>query len=53
MERIKASVKGVDSEAWDMLRQLRIDESRFMGAILSDCIRLYWEDQYEEELEAD
>ncbi|MFV1808828.1 hypothetical protein [Phaeobacter sp. Ax4a-4a] len=46
MERKKVTVKGVDKDAWEMLKQLREIEQRFVGAILSDCIRDYWEDGF-------
>ena len=49
MERKKVTIKGVDPEAWDILRHLRELEQRFNGAIISDCIRAYWENSYEHE----
>ncbi len=49
MERMKVTVKGVDQDAWALLRELRLLEQRFCGAILSDCIREYWENSYVEQ----
>lgn len=45
-DRKKVTVKGVDREAWDLLIQMRQDEQRFCGAVLSDCIIAYWEQEY-------
>ena len=49
MQRKKVTVKGVDVEAWVLLKVLQQEERRYLGAILSDCIRLYYDS---EEIEA-
>jgi len=48
MERKKVTVKGIEAEAWERLRQMREVEQRFCGAILSDAIMEYWANGYEE-----
>ena len=48
-DRKKITVKGVDQDAWELLLQLRQIKQRFCGAILSDCIRMYWDADIEEE----
>ena len=45
----RITVRSVDEEVVEMLRELRDDEGRFMGRILGDAVRNYWEDQYEDE----
>ena len=49
MDRKKVTVKGVDTEAWDILLHLRQVEQRFCGAILSDCIREYYACEHDED----
>lgn len=39
--REKVTIRGVDTEAWDALRQMRSDEQRLMGAIVSEAILDY------------
>lgn len=48
MERKKVTIKGIDKDAWEIVKELREIEQRFVGAILSDCIRQYWDDGYAE-----
>lgn len=47
--RKNVTIKDVDSDAWTMLLQIRAEERRFTGAIIGDCIRMYWESIYFEE----
>lgn len=42
MSRKILTVKGVDIDAIEMLAELREEERRYAGAILSDAIREYW-----------
>lgn len=46
--RKKITVRNVDEEAIDMLAELREEERRFAGAIVSDAIREYWGAIFEE-----
>lgn len=46
--RKKITVRNVDEEAIDMLAELREEERRFAGAIVSDAIREYWSTIFEE-----
>lgn len=50
--RKRATIRGIEADAWEMLECLRDEERRFTGAIISDCIRHYWEATfvYEDEL---
>ena len=48
--RKKVSIKGVDQDALEMLSELRAEEQRFMGAIVSDAIRMYWDSVFDNEL---
>ncbi|UTS82231.1 hypothetical protein [Phaeobacter piscinae] len=41
--RKKISIRQVDEDAIEMLAELREEERRFSGAIISDAIREYWE----------
>lgn len=41
--RRKISIRHVDDEAVEMLAELRAEERRYAGAIISDAIREYWE----------
>ena len=45
----RITVRAVDEEVIDMLSQLREEEGRFIGRILSDAVRDYWDDRAEEE----
>ncbi len=45
----RITVRAVDDEVIDMLRELREEEGRFIGRILSDAVRDYWDDRAEEE----
>jgi len=47
MNRQRVTIKEVDSDCWLMMKQLRDEERRFMGAIISDAIRCYWETIFE------
>ncbi len=47
--RNKVTIRGVDIEAWDALRQMRSDEQRLMGAIVSEAILDYRDRFYVEE----
>lgn len=47
MSRQRVTIKEVDSDCWLMMKQLRDEERRFMGAIISDAIRGYWETIFE------
>ncbi|MBO9406181.1 hypothetical protein J7399_01980 [Shimia sp. R9_1] len=49
--RKKITVRNVDEEAIDMLAELREEERRFAGAIVSDAIREYWGATFEEALD--
>ena len=46
-ERKKVTIKGVDNDAWELLRRIREAEQRMLGAILSECIYEHWERHYE------
>lgn len=45
----RITVRAVDEEVVDMLSQLREEEGRFIGRILSDAVRDYWDERAEEE----
>jgi hypothetical protein len=49
--RKKITIRGVDESAIQMLADIREEERRFVGAIVSDAIRIYWEGifEYDEE----
>lgn len=49
MLKKRITVRGVDEDVVDMLRQLREEEGRFTGHILCDAVRHYWDQEYEEE----
>lgn len=42
MDLKSITVKGVESRAHEQLVELRDYERRFIGAILTDAIRMYW-----------
>lgn len=46
--RKRISIRHVDDDAIDMLAELREEERRFAGAIVSDAIREYWNATFEE-----
>lgn len=48
MLKKRITIRAVDEEVVDMLRELREEEGRFIGRILSDAVREYWETQEEE-----
>lgn len=50
--RRKVTIKGVDVDAWDALKQMREEEQRLLGAIVSEAILDYQSRYYSEE-EAD
>lgn len=41
--RKKVTIRGVDVEAWNVLKQMRYDEQRLIGAIVSEAILDYRE----------
>ncbi len=45
--RKRISIRHVDEDAIEMLAELREEERRFVGAIVSDAIREYWEAIFE------
>ena len=47
MMRKRITIKGVDQDAIAMLGDLRVEERRFLGAIVGDAIRQYWESVFE------
>ena len=49
----RITIRAVDDEVIDMLRELREEEGRFIGRILSDAVREYWFDKEEEDEETD
>lgn len=51
MMRKKITVRQVDEEAIEMLAELREQERRFAGAIVSDAIREYWEETFGEHVD--
>jgi len=51
--RKKLSVRQVDEDAIEMLAELRDEERRFSGAIISDAIREYWEAVFADDDEAE
>ncbi|WP_162653314.1 hypothetical protein [Lentilitoribacter sp. Alg239-R112] len=50
MLKKRISVRGVDEEAIDMLNELRDEEGRFIGRILSDAIYEYRETRDDEDI---
>jgi len=40
------TIKNVDSETAEMLRDIRLDERRQLAVILADCVRSYWDCTY-------
>lgn len=46
--RKRISIRHVDDDAIEMLAELREEERRFAGAIVSDAIREYWNATFEE-----
>lgn len=49
MLKKRITVRGVDEEVIEMLRALREEQGRFVGYVLSDAVRFYWDQEYEEE----
>ena len=45
----KISIRGMDEDALEMLNELRLEERRFLGAIVSDAIRNYWHEVFEDD----
>lgn len=43
------TIKDVDQNTVDLLRDIRLEERRQLSAILEDCLRVYWEATYEED----
>jgi galactose-1-phosphate uridylyltransferase len=43
------SVRKLDSDAIEMLAEIKAEERRELGAILEDCIAAYWRDIFEDE----
>ncbi|AUR00794.1 hypothetical protein [Phaeobacter inhibens] len=46
--RKKISIRQVDEDVIEMLGELREEQRRFAGAIVSDAIREYWEATFNE-----
>lgn len=42
--RRNISIKGIDEDAIELLQELRETERRFIGAIVSDAIRWYYDE---------
>lgn len=49
--RKKVTVKGIDVDAWAALKQMRHDEQRLLGAIISEAILEYRDLHYGDEEE--
>ena len=49
MLKKRITVRGVDEEAIEMLREIKEDEGRFMGRVLEDAVREYWSARYVED----
>lgn len=49
--RKKVTIKGVDIDAWFALKQIKDDEQRLLGAIVSDAILEYHDHHYGDEEE--
>ena len=47
------SVRGVDQEAIDLLSEMRVEDRRLVGALVSDAIRCYYDTLYSDEEDAD
>ncbi len=45
--RKKVTIRGVDTEAWDALKQMRDEEQRLVGAIISDAIFEYHDNRHD------
>lgn len=43
------SVRNLDQDAIDMLADIKAEERRELGAILEDCICVYWHELFEVE----
>lgn len=49
MDHQNITIKNVDTEIIDILREIRLLERRQLAAILEDCVNEYWCKTYEEE----
>ncbi len=47
--RKKVTIKGIDIDAWNVLKQMRADEQRLLGAIVSEAILDYHDQHYNED----
>ena len=47
--RKKVTIKGIECDAWNALKEMREAEQRLLGAIVSDAILDYHEHHYGEE----
>ena len=47
--RKKVTIKGIDIDAWNVLKQMRVEEQRLLGAIVSDAILDYHDQHYGEQ----
>ena len=45
----RITIRSVEDQTIEMLRELREEEGRFMGHIVDDAIRDYWDERYQEE----
>ncbi len=46
MKTKNITIKNVDLETLEMIRDIRLDERRQLSAILQDCVRAYWDTVY-------
>ena len=47
MESQNITIKNVDTEVIELLREIRAIERRQLAVILEDCVREYWRVTYE------
>lgn len=47
------SVRGVDKDAVELLDEMRTEERRLAGALISDAIRCYYDSLYPDDEDAD
>lgn len=46
MHQSSVTIKNVDQQIIELLREIRIIERRQLAAIFEDCIREYWSNTY-------
>ena len=46
MQQSSITIKNIDREIIELLREIRIVERRQLAAIFEDCIREYWNNTY-------